>query len=183
MTKTFANLFFILITSTLLASCGFHLNSIKTLPPQLHKIYYQTEHPYEKFELAFKNKLKSNGATLLPAPKITTPTINISSNYSSNNNNPASSTQARIYNLTYTATISINNFYNQPILAPQTASVSRSLTLQPNEVFETTPQAEITKQEMIRELSTKILNILSSSKTFQALENMTIQKKRISDLR
>ena len=53
MTKTFANLFFILITSTLIASCGFHLNSIKTLPPQLHQVYYQTEHPYEKFELAF----------------------------------------------------------------------------------------------------------------------------------
>ena len=181
MLKTLAKLFFILITSMLLIGCGFRLNTTKILPPQLNQVYYQTEHPYEKFELYFKKKLQASGAVLLSCPKKAAPIIHISSIYGFSNSSPASSTQARIYNLSYTVTINISDSHNQPILAPQTASVTRSIVLQANEVFETTTQADVVKQEMIQELSTKLFNILGSPRTFQALEKMnTLNESRIS---
>src|SRR3989337_769493 len=73
MLKTLAKLFFILITSMLLIGCGFRLNTTKILPPQLNQVYYQTEHPYEKFELYFKKKLQASGAVLLSEPKKAAP--------------------------------------------------------------------------------------------------------------
>ena len=172
MTNTYRNLFFILAALTLISSCGFRPLGTKSLPPQLHQVYYQPEHLYGQFEVTFKKRLEAYGIVLVSEPKATAPTIHAKSNYTSNNNNPASSTQARIYNLTYSATISVSDFHNQPLLGPQTASVTRSVSLLPNEIFETTPQIEIIKQEMMQDLSIKLLNILSSRKTFLTLKNL-----------
>jgi len=157
----------------LITGCGFAPHSIDSFPPQLNRLYYQTKNPYEPFEIDLKKRLKIAGVTLLRSSEKSAVTLNISTHYSApstNNYNPASSTQARIYNLNYTATISISDYNNKILLAPQTVSVSRAVTLQPNEVLETTPQIAIAKQEMIQELSTKTLNILTAKKTAEALQ-------------
>ena len=173
MIKFLKNLFFSITIPIFLVGCGFTIHNTNSLPPQLNPIYYQTKHPYEPFEIAFKKRLKTAGIKLLSEPDESTLIINISSNYSDNASNITSSTQARIYNLDYTATITISDFCNKQLLSPQTVTVSRNITLQPNEVFKATPQIAIIKQEMQQELTTKILNILSAPKTFQALETWT----------
>ena len=101
---------------------------------------------------------------------ITKPIIKTSFSYNQGSGNPASSTQARIYTLNYVAIISITDHHNQTILTPTTVNVSRNITLQPNEVFDATPQVSTVKREMIQELSSKLLNVLSSKKTTEALE-------------
>lgn len=163
------NLWPVLIIQILLAGCGFTTRNINSLPPQLSPAYYQAEHPYEPFEASFKKRLKATGVILLFEPQKSSPIIKLSSNFSYTTNNPSPSVEARIYNLNYTATISISDFYNKELLAPKVATVSRSITLQPNEVFEATPQIAIIKREMQQELSTRVFNILSAPKTFQAL--------------
>jgi outer membrane lipopolysaccharide assembly protein LptE/RlpB len=173
MTKIHRNLFFIALIQIFLSGCGFTTYNINSLPPQLKQLYYQTDHPYAPFEVGFKKKLVAAGIKVLSTPKKSTPTIIITSLYNHDANNSASSTQARIYNLSYTATVTINDGDNKQLLAPQIATVSRSITLQPNEIFEATSQVAIIKQEMRQELTTKIFNILSSPKTFQALKNPT----------
>ncbi len=170
--RTYKNLFFIVIMQTLLVvGCGFTTYNVNSLPPQLKQVYYQAEHPNESFEISFKKRLKTAGINLLPEPTKSSPTINISSNYGYSFTNPASSTEGRIYNLSYTATITISDFYNKQLFPPQVAAVSRSITLQPNEVFEATQQTLTIKQEMQQELVIKMLNILNAPKTFQALKN------------
>lgn len=161
-----------LIALTLLSGCGFSSITKKPLPPELQQVYYQTEHPYGQFEVTFKRKLKARGIVLLTAPSKTSPIIQVTPNYSYSTTNPASSIQGRIYNLAYTNTITISNFKQQPLLPAETVTVSRTLTLGPNEVFENTPEIEINKNEMVHELSIKTLNILTARRTCVALQKL-----------
>ena len=158
-----------------LSGCGFTPYSINSLPPKLKEIYCQTENPYDSLTINFKKRLQIAGAKLLAAPKKSAPTIKLTSSYNSTSvSNPASSTQARIHNLNYTATITINDFHGKQLLTPQVVSITRSVTLQPNEVFEATTQTPIIKNEIQQELITRIFNILCAQKTFQALKYLSI---------
>ena len=170
MIKHLQHLFLISVTSILLAGCGFAPHSVDSFPPELKLAYYQSSQPYEPFEIDLRKRLKACGVILLPSPKKSAPIINIGSNYSHSTNAPASSTQARIYNLKYTAIISITDYHHQTLLASQTVSVARDVSLLPDEVFETTSQISIAKQEMVQELSTKVLNVLAAKKTAEALQ-------------
>jgi len=174
MTKKLLTLTIILTLTLCLTGCGFKLRFIDSLPPQLNKVYYQATNPYEKFSLNFKQALKSSGAIFLTQPEKSSPIITVTSNYHYANNNPSSSSQARIYTLNYSASITIRDYDNNILMPKRSASVSRTITLQPNEVFEGTPQVEIVKAEMVQELSNKLLNILSSQQTFRDLEQLTI---------
>lgn len=169
--RKIAQNFLIITTLYFLAGCGFATFNAKSLPPQLKEIYYQAENPYAPFETAFKKKLKSCGIKFLPNPTKSTLNLNLSSNYSYTSNNQLSSTQARIYTLNYTATISITDYNQKLLLAPKSASATRNIILQPNEVFAVTPQITNTKQELSRELANKIFNILGSHRTHQDLQN------------
>jgi|GEM_PF-5749704 len=168
MAKPYIKICLILISIFLLSGCGFKLRTAESLPPQLHQAYYQTDNPFGQFEVAFKKALKASNVKLLEAPNATAPVLHVTSNYSSSTASSISTTSGRVYSLNYTATISIDNASGKPLLSPQTASTSRSISLQPNEIFETTPQVEIAKQELLQELSTKILNILCAKKTLAA---------------
>ena len=157
-----------LITLFSLAGCGFKLRTTNSLPPQLQQIYYQTDNPYSQFAITFKKALKASKVVLLATPNPAAPILRVTTNYSYNITSPTSSVEARVYNLTYTATINITDAAHKQILAPQTVTVTRTISLQPNEIFETTPQIEVAKQEMLQELTTNILNILCAKNTFQA---------------
>lgn len=171
MTKAIKHLFIIVTISIFLGGCGFTTHSAKSLPPELKKVYYQAEHPYEPVEIKLKKRLKSGGVVLLPAPLKSSPIINISSNYTHTTYANLSSVQGRTYTLTYSATISITDFDHKTLIDPQTLSVSRSIALQPNEVFELTPQVGITKQELIDELINKIFFVLDSRRTVEAVKH------------
>lgn len=168
----YKKLLVITIMQTLLIGCGFTTYNINSLPPQLRQIYYQAEHPNEPFEISLKKRLKTAGINVLNEPTKSSLILNINSNYSSGANTPASTNQARVYNLNYTTTIAINDFYKKNLIAPQTVTVTRDVTLQPNEVFEATSQIAIIKREMQQELVIKVLNVLSAPKTFQALSKL-----------
>ncbi|EKE01351.1 MAG: hypothetical protein ACD_21C00156G0018 [uncultured bacterium] len=170
MLQTFTRICLILTSAFLLTSCGFTLRTAKSMPPQLHKIYYQADNPYGQFEVTLKKVLKSSNVALLTNTNNIAPILHVTSNYNTpSTTSSISSAEARTYTLTYSATISINCASGKPLLAPQTVSVSRSIILQPNEILEISPQTETAKREMCQELSTKVLNILCAPKTFQAL--------------
>jgi len=159
----------IAITLTL-GGCGFAPLNMKALPPQLKQVYYQADHAYGPVEVKLKKKLKSAGIILLPSSTKSALIINFSSNYSHTSYTNISSVQGSTYSLTYTATISISDFYHKTLLSPQNITVTRSVSLNPNEVFELTSQIEIIKQEMREDLINKIFFILTSHHTAKALK-------------
>lgn len=167
MSKLYINICLILTSIVLLTSCGFKLRGAQSLPPQLHKIYYQSDTPFDRFDMTFKRDLKSSNIVLLTEPNNAVPILHISSNYTFYPSSPASSSSGRVYHLNYTATISVSDAFGKYLLPPQTVSAIRDVTLLPGEVFEIAPQIATIKQELMRELSTKILDILCSKKTFQ----------------
>ncbi|MDR1057458.1 MAG: hypothetical protein LBL17_02685 [Coxiellaceae bacterium] len=166
-------LFTIIIVTIYLVGCGFTPRNIKSLPPALKQVYYQAEHAYEPLEIKLKKRLKSCGIVLRSIPQKSSPIINITSNYSHSTYTNISSAQARTYTLVYTATIGITDFYHQTLLPPQVITVTRTISLQPNEIFELTPQIGITKQEIVEELVMKIFNVLGSHQTVKALKPKT----------
>jgi outer membrane lipopolysaccharide assembly protein LptE/RlpB len=169
MLKSHNKICLILLGFLLLSGCGFKLRTVNSLPPQLHRIYYQTDNPYGQFEIALKRVLKASKVNLIATPGANTPILHVTSNYTSSTTSSITSAAARVYTLSYTATVSVTDAANKQLLSPQTTSASRAVTLQSNEVFEITPQIDIAKQELQQELANKILNILCAKRTFQAL--------------
>ncbi|CAL7962591.1 LPS-assembly lipoprotein [Gammaproteobacteria bacterium] len=169
MSKSYINIYSILITIFFLSGCGFTLRMAQSLPPQLHQAYYQTDNPYGQFEIAFKRALKASNVILLAAPNATAPVLHVTSSYTHTTTSSISSAVGRVYNLNYTAIISIDDASGKLLLSSQTASAARDITLQHDELFEVSPQVEIVQQELLQELATKVLNILCAKKTFQAL--------------
>lgn len=169
MTKIYTKICIIICGFLVLTGCGFTLLTAKSLPPQLHQLYYQTDNPYGQFETGLKRMLKFSKIVLLDAPNKTAPILHVTANYSYSTTSSISSTAARVYTLNYTATISIDDATGKVLLTPRTVSASRTIMLQPNEIFETTLQVDIAKQEIRQDLMGKILNVLCAPKTFEAL--------------
>lgn len=160
----------ILIFALCLSGCGFKLRNAQSLPPQLQTMYCQADNPYGEFETLFKRSLTSSKINLLPDPSKLAPTIHVSAEDSPPvTTSSVSSSSARVYTLTYKSTISINDASGKVIVPPQVISVSRTLSLQHNEMIEMAPQVTIVKKEMMQELIVNIFNVLCAKDTFKAL--------------
>lgn len=166
------NFGYILLALCLLSGCGFTLRSQQSFPQQLHTLYFQADKPYGQFEVALKKALKAANITLLDDVNKAPLTFHISEASFSHDSDTSSgpSTQARIYHLTMTTYFSIIDSHGNVLLAPQNVTSTRDLTLNSNEIFDTSTQVDVSKQNMRQELITKIFNILSSKKAFAALQ-------------
>lgn len=162
-------LFFPLVL-LIICGCGFKLNSKSAIPPQLHTVYLQAERPYESFAIKFRKALKSYGINVSDTPQPGAITIHLAAtSFTHTETSTGPSTQARVYNLVYSVIISLSGGNGRTILAPKSVSVTRDLTLAPNEIFEISTQVDTTKQSMEQELLIKIFNILSSKQVAEAL--------------
>ncbi len=171
--KTYSKLLAVTVMQLLLIGCGFTSYNINSLPSQLRQIYYQADYPNEPFEISLKKRLNTAGVNILNEPTKSSLILTVGSNYSAKTNNPASTNQARVYNLSYSATITINDFYKKNIIAPHTVTVTRDITLQPDEIFEATSQVAVIKREMQQELVIKVLNVLSAPTTLRTLHKLS----------
>lgn len=158
--------------SSTLCGCGFTLRTQNSLPPQLRSIYFQSDTPYEQLGIALKKELRATGITLQDdvskAPFVLHMTAPNFGHTTDTSNGP--STQARIYHLTLATSFSITDKSGKVVLAPQTVSAMQDLTLNANEIFDTSTQVDVAKENMRRILVTKIFDRLSSQKTFTALK-------------
>ncbi|MCL5260134.1 MAG: hypothetical protein M1561_00405 [Gammaproteobacteria bacterium] len=158
-----------LILCFLLSGCGFTLRPVTAIPPQLQHVYFSSDNPYGTFEVFFKKTLRASGVTFSDS-QINSCALHLTSSFSYTTTSPATSVQARVYALTYSANIVILNSQNKLVFSAQNITVNRNISLAPNEIFEVSLQTENAKQEMQRELTTKIINILSSKNVAASLE-------------
>jgi LPS-assembly lipoprotein len=166
----------ILILAILLSltACGFHLYGQKAVPPQMQTMYLQSNNPYGTLETNLKQSLRAVGVKFAGAANQAPVTLNITSaNLNHGDSNTVSSAQATVYNFTYDVTFNLLDASGNPIIGQQTVQSARTLTLNPNEVLDANPEVDTTRQEMERELSFKIIQILGSPNSRQALTNLT----------
>lgn len=154
----------------ILAGCGFKPCSQKTLPVKLHTIYLQPGEHVGQFENDFKRSLKAAGVTVLNQVDSKNLILSLSpTTFSSDNSSIGGSIQARVYNLTFSVSFQVIDAKGKIIIDTQTITVTKGLTLNPNEVFSASNQVDIEKQSMQQEAISKIFNILSSPRTFELL--------------
>lgn len=164
----------LLCALTILTSCGFTLRSSQPLPPQLHKIYLQTDNPYDQLAITLKKAFKASGIIVVDDANTNPLIFHLTSNYNYSNISPATSAQARIYTLVLNITFSITDIHGKTIVDINNVSASRNISLAPNEIFEVSNQVEVVKQELQQEAVIKIFNILSSKKVFAAFNELDI---------
>lgn len=168
----------LLSISLMLSACGFHLRSSQQLPPQMSSIYLKTKDPYSPFVIALKQTLTSGGVNLvanqMQAP-ITLDLTNISFKYYSPT--LGNSSLARTYNFYGSLTYRLTNNKNKVLLAPQTITSSRSLTLNANQLLDNNNQSKLLKQAMVQEMVNELFNRLSSQQTHLAVNPIKPNKQ------
>lgn len=170
MPKNFFYILIFLVTLSLLTGCGFKLRSEKSLPSQMHVIYYQADNSYGSLEIALKTALKGSdiklSATQNDAPIMMRV---LPTGFSYSQTSIGQSTQARVYHLVMSMSFSLVSNKGKTLLAPQTVTSVRDIILAANDVFESSGQVDVAKQSMQQEIITKIFDILSSKRVFDAL--------------
>ena len=154
-----------------LSACGFQMYGKENLPAQLHDIYLQSSDPYGTFAVSLKRSLKAAGINLVSTSKEAPITLNIvSAAFIHDNPNITSSSQATIYNFTYTVIFDLRDKTGKTVISQQTVTAFRTLTLNPNEVLEASSEVNIMKGEMERELVMQVFNRLSADNVAKALK-------------
>lgn len=154
-----------------LSACGFQMYSKENLPVQLHNVYLQSSDPYGTFVVSLKRSLEAAGINLASTAKEAPITLNIvSASFIHDNPNITSSSQATIYNFTYTVIFDLRDNAGKIIATQQTVTAYRTLTLNPNEVLEASSEVNIIKSEMERELVMQVFNHLSADDISKALK-------------
>jgi outer membrane lipopolysaccharide assembly protein LptE/RlpB len=156
----------------LLVGCGFKPSLGNELPPELKRIYFEAAQPYEQFARDIKQALRVNGVIVVSNSSEKLPTIYLDApvfNYTNLSVGP--STQARIYDMTYAVDFSIRDSEGKTIVGTKTITARRVLTLPPNEVFDTSTEVGVAKQNLEQEIIIKLLNVLSSKEITQLLHH------------
>ena len=152
-----------------MVGCGFSPYPGYSLPTSFKKIYYQKVNSYELLDVEMRRQLRRYGIVLVPTPNSDAPILNIEHNYTYNPSGYASSSQARIYELTYEASVAIDDYNHCPLMGPELVTVSHNVILQPNEVFDATPRIDLVKAAMRMELLNRIFYILNSPRIISVL--------------
>lgn len=163
-------LLFVLASITLLSSCGFHLRGPMTLAKPLQQIYIQTEDPYGELARHLKQYLKTSGVQLMNSPTTISTTLQLSQERSNQELLSINSSQQTLqYNLKLMVTFKLLDAKGKVILAPQTVTETRPLTLQSNQVLAGSNQAAQLYQNMRRSLVYMIMMRLASPEASKTL--------------
>src|SRR5689334_14864324 len=127
--KIFA-FFFLLLTLT---GCGFHWRKPLPLAKPLQNMYVQSRSPYNDLTRYIKQYLQMSGVHLVASPQEASTILNITQEVMAQDLlSINSSQQTRQYNLRLSVTFEITDKHGKMLVAPQTITELRPLTLQSN---------------------------------------------------
>lgn len=158
-------LFHFIVVLSLLAGCGFHLRGAFSIPTSLQTLQVLPNQPYDTFQRALRQFLKSNNIKIVDnniaeTTKVATLTIleqafsEKTIAYGSNGlPNRAALTLKIIYQLT--------NPQGKPVGANTVVSVERELTLNPNFVLGTDNERSRLQADLYRDAASQLVRQLS----------------------
>jgi outer membrane lipopolysaccharide assembly protein LptE/RlpB len=155
-----------------LTACAFSLRNRNELPPQLHTLYYKADDPYGQFESVLYSSLKSSGINFVDTQMQAPVTLHVKKPdlvYTAGT--IGTSNQTRVYVVTFTVTIILENAMGAPLLSPMVFSESRNLVLSANQLIKSNNQLSQLQQEMYRDIVSQLYNRFSSEQVAQVLGN------------
>jgi|GEM_PF-4726533 len=162
----------VICSALFFVGCGFTMRGYTSFPPQLRTLYFQAENPYAPLESSLKKKLRASGVVVVDNVNTAPFVFNMSTvnfGYSSDSTSTGPSTQARIYHVSLTTTFSIADAKGRTVLGPQIISHTQDLTLNANELFDTSTKVDTVKQKLQQILIAKIFDLLGSQKVAKSL--------------
>lgn len=156
-----------------LSACGFHLQGETHLAAPLHRMYLQTQDPYGPLAHFLQEYLKMSHVQLVESPELATSILVIENDRNSQSLLSVSATQqTRQYNLAVNVSFFVTNNTGKVLVAPQSFTEARTLTIQSNQVLGSSNEATNIYQQIRRSLATAIINRLSSQEITDTLNKV-----------
>ncbi|MCD6039559.1 MAG: lptE [Gammaproteobacteria bacterium] len=155
--------YYLIILFFFLTSCGFHPRGPTVLSPPLQNLYLQTNDPYGQLTHNLQLYLKMAGVHLAKTQETSTSVLEILSENTSEQLLNISGTQAtRQYNLILTVTYQITDNHGNILTSIQTATETRPLTINANQMLSGSNQAVSLYQQMRQAIVYDIMSRLAS---------------------
>ncbi|MFT3741224.1 MAG: LPS assembly lipoprotein LptE [Gammaproteobacteria bacterium] len=146
-----------------MTGCAFHLRGHSHWPPALRTLYLAMENPYGEFEINLQRSLASAGVQLVSAPCSAPITLKVAKPVVvTRASTIGTSNQTRIYTVTYSVVVTLQNAAGQPLLPPMQLTSIRNLTLSANQMIESNNQLALLEKEMERDIISQLYYRLSS---------------------
>ena len=156
-----------------LTACGFHLQGETHLATPLHRMYLQAQDPYGPLARFLHDYLKMSHVQLVESPELATSILVIENDRNSQSLLSVSATQqTRQYNLAVNVTFFVTNNNGKVLVAPQSFTEARTLTIQSNQVLGSSNEAANIYQQIRRSLAAAIINRLSSQEITDTLNKV-----------
>lgn len=175
MRNRFMRFLFIALHSLLLTGCGFHLQGEVPLAPPLHRMYLQVPDPYGPLERALQQYLKISKVVMVPKTDATTILAVLRDDTSQTLLSISGTQQTRQYLLQVTVVFEVNNRHGATIIGPYTLVESRTITVQANQILGSSNEASLFYQQMRRTLAYRIITMIASQQSAQALNNYAFE--------
>jgi LPS-assembly lipoprotein len=157
-----------------LTSCGFKPRGSMPLAPPLHHLYLETPDPYGQLTRNLRQFLKMSGVSLAKRPEQATSILTILSENTNDQLLGINGTQqTRQYNLILTVVFQISNTNNRVLIAPQTVTESRTLTITNDQILASNNEAMSLYNQMRQVIVYDIMSRLSSEEVTTQLTTET----------
>lgn len=163
----------IILCFSFLSGCGFRPRQAADVPPELHTLTLKTERPYSGLVTQIKSMLRSLNITLVNQTSQAPYTLNIT-NINFDHSNPPVTTTSLAVTLTYSmsATVQLVSRNGKILIPARTLSATRSISQNPSQVY-TPGTATLAKQELRRDITSKLYYLLTSNNTRRALSHVS----------
>lgn len=163
----------------LLSACGFTLQGEKQLAQPLHRLYLQTPDTYGNLERNLKDSLKMSGVILVSNPADAETMLIVTNDSSYQDLLSVSGTQqTRQYNLRLVVSFEVTTPNGKVLLAPETLSDIRTITVQSNQILGSSNEATMYYQQMRRSIAGAIMNRLASTQVTDIINHEFEPPKR-----
>lgn len=158
--------------SLMLCGCNFHLQGEIPLAPALHQMYFQTSDPYGYLSKSLEQYLKMSKVQLVSSPAEARTILIISNDSTAQDLLSVGGTQqTRQYKLSVFVTFEITDTKGMTIVAPQTVTESRVITVQSNQILGSSNEANLYYQQMRRGIAYAIMNRIASKSITQLIND------------
>lgn len=166
------SMFFFLLLSIFLTSCGFRFQGDMPLAPPLHRLYLQTPEPYGYLARNLRQYLKLSHIELVASPAEADTILAILQDTPSETFLSVNGTQqTRQYNLSVTVVFDISDTKGQVIVPAQTLTEIRTITVQSSQILGNSNEANLYYQQMRRTLAYSIMFRIASRDVTERLMN------------
>ena len=163
--------FFILFLTLFISSCGFHPRGSVTLSPSLQQLYIKSADPYGWLPRSLANYLSYSGVHTTTSAENADTILEIQSVTKNEQLLSVSGTQqTRQYNLILSVTFQLTDPKGQILVASQTVSESRILTVASDQILGGSNEADNLYQQMHQPILYDIVTRLTSRNVTTALE-------------